>query len=218
MARPFASRFPRVAALLASTGLTSAAAPAVADEDDEEAEASAPKTVDAAKLQTAFEADAGKMVSDERARWAAVLESDEGQANVVGATTLLSDTDMEAEKVKATLKKMGPAAKVAPKGGAADEGGEGDDDEGADRNGIRGVSGIGKARERLRGSADVDKDTGGGGAGAKGGKGGKDGTGSADAAEAARERREAMQERRNKQAQTGGGRGARDRRQAGAAR
>lgn len=201
--RPFASRFPKVAALLAATGLsTTGAAPAAVEEDDDDgAEAGAPKGVDAGALQAAFERDADAQVSDERKRWAAVLESDEGQANVTGAVALLSDTDMDADKIGATLKKMGPAAKAPAKRGEGDggePGAEGEDEERGERRGEGGRERrIGDARERLRGERGVDKRTG----------GGAERSGAADL-DKLREDRAAARKRRNEAAASRSGRSA----------
>lgn len=68
--------------------------------------AQAKEAVDAARSQGA---------SAERTRWATVMESKEGLANVANATFLLSETDSPADKIVAKLAKLGPAAAAPAK-------------------------------------------------------------------------------------------------------
>lgn len=187
----FRSRFPAVAALLASTGLA-AQAPAIEpnppenDGDDEDqgggdggAAAGGAKRIDQAALQRAFERDAGKLVQDERARWNAVLESNEGKANAGMARRLLNKTAMSADEIIETLQ---------------------DEDAGKPAGQAPQRERVSSARERLRGDRAVDRDTGGAGGSERAATGGR------DELEERRERRREMQDRRNARVE---GRGAR---------
>jgi hypothetical protein len=194
MRSTFASRFPTVARLLSSTGLTSTPPE---DEDDaggddaggEEdagggsdggnAQGKNAGRLDAAgqvKLQTAFEADAEKLVKAERDRWNAVLVSDEGKANAGMARSLLNKTSMSSEDIIEAL---------------AEDGGK--DASSRARETSRSAS---EGRERLQRSRGVDRDT--------GGAGGKERQGASkdELLEDARDRRREMQEKRNQGVQS----------------
>jgi hypothetical protein len=193
MSRRFADRFPTVARLLSGSSLSTKPAADRGGDDEDEGERGARDRgtqIDAEDMQEAFEADAGKLVkaavTDERKRWATVLGSDEGKANVAGARSLLDRTDMSADDAIATLKEMGPAAKPAPSR-ERERGGGADDEDGDERPQGRSQR---RGRDRLNRSGDVDTPTGGAGGRERSGDGG-------DELEAARERRKEVRSQRN---------------------
>lgn len=212
--RSFASRFPKVAALLAGSAFSSGGRSAPADDgddDDREQGGGAGNQVDADALQTAFERDAGALVDAERKRWNDVIGSDEGKANPQGARSLLFRTDMDSAGVIETLKDMAagkPQRQPEGRGGRDDDNDDDDRESGrrSDTNGGDRRRSMRQGRDRLRGSNDVDHDT--------GGAGGKERGGGADDLEAGRARRQQRREERNSQTMRSGrvpGRGARRR-------
>lgn len=203
---------PALAKLFAGTAIAStvAASPAPAASEDEDEGAAQPgantrpagvSEADAAKIRANAETAVSQAVTAERTRWNAVLthETGEGDAKASilaqplraeAAMQLLADTDLEADKIIATVSKPAFAGVPAAPGAT-------------DRHSIAAAT----ARERLRGEEHRPNT----GPGANGGGAGGDGAGNdTDPAASVRAKTKATREARNRQtiAQMGGAQSA----------